>query len=236
MIKKFFANHCLVCRICKAIFLIIIVLFALMTALAFIARLPDIHPLSTMMWRDKIMGIPYKRDWTSIDKMPHSLVRSVMMSEDGQFCRHHGVEWGDLLSAAKRDISGKSKRPRGASTITMQTVKNLYLWQGHSYLRKAIEIPSALWLDLIMPKRRIMEIYLNIAQWGDHIYGVEAASRAYFGIPAQDLTPAQSALLAITLPSPLKRNPNHIESELSNLAAIIERRAAAAKPYVQCVR
>jgi len=191
-----------------------------------------VHPVSTLMLRDSLTHTPYKRQWTALPHIAPSLVYSVMMAEDGRFCEHSGVDWQALRQAASED----DDRPRGASTITMQLVKNLFFWKSRSYLRKATEIPIALWVDLLLPKKRIMEIYLNIAQWGKGIYGVEAASRYYFGTSARDLTPRQSALLAIALPSPLKRNPFRLDYALLDRAAIIERRVLTAGAYIGCLR
>ena len=126
-----------------------------------------------------------------------------MVSEDGQFCAHHGVDWGELDKVLD-DSDGPS---RGASTIAMQTVRNLFLWTSPIYVRKALEIPIALYADLIWTKRRMMEIYLNIAEWGPNIFGIEAAAQHYFGRSAKDLTANQAALLAVTLPNPTGRNP-----------------------------
>jgi len=117
----------------------------------------------------------------------------------------------------------------------MQTVKNLFLWPGRSYLRKALELPLALWLDAVHSKRRIMEIYLNIAEWGPGIYGAEAAARHYFGRSAAALTARQAALLAVTLPNPHARNPAKPGSSLNRLANIIQRRAAGAGGHLECL-
>jgi monofunctional biosynthetic peptidoglycan transglycosylase len=118
----------------------------------------------------------------------------------------------------------------------MQTVKNLFLSNGRSFLRKAVEVPLALYFDAVMPKRRVMEIYLNIAEWGPGIYGLEAAAHHYFGRPARDLTRKQAALLAVTLPNPHARNPAKPSAQLSRLANRIERRAQASGAYIGCIK
>jgi monofunctional biosynthetic peptidoglycan transglycosylase len=130
----------------------------------------------------------------------------------------------------------EGEKTRGASTIVMQTGKNLFLWPGRSYLRKALELPLALYIDLVLSKKRIMEIYLNIAEWGPGIYGIEAASQYRFGRPASALTRRQAALLAVTLPSPETRNPAKPTKGLSRLARIIERRARQAGAYIGCLK
>lgn len=207
---------------------------ALLPVVLTLAYLPPVvHPLSTLMMKDLATLSGYDRRWTPIDDIGKRLVHSVMMSEDGQFCSHHGIDLGEFRAVLDDFLSGEATR--GGSTITMQTVKNLYLWQGRSYVRKAIELPYAVYVDLVMPKRRIMEIYLNIAEWGPGIYGAEAASLHHFGKPSTQLTARQAALLAVTLPSPATRTPGKPSAGLSRLAATIERRAAGAGGYVGCL-
>ena len=151
------------------------------------------------------------------------LVYSVMVSEDARFCIHHGVDWGQLNSVIDDAMEGETTR--GASTIPMQTVKNLFLWQSRSYIRKAIEIPLAYVADFVLGRRRLMEIYLNIAQWGPDFYGVEAAAQRNFHRPASKLTDWQAALLAVTLPNPDMRDPARPDSGLVRLARLIRNRA-----------
>ena len=193
-----------------------------------------VHPVSTLMLRDLVTFSGYDRRWVPLEDIAPVLAHSVMMSEDGQFCRHYGVDLGELKGVLQDALAGE--QTRGASTITMQTVKNLFLWNGRSFLRKALELPLAIWFDLVVPKRRMMEIYLNIAEWGPNIYGIEAASQHYFGKPAKQLTRRQAALLAVTLPSPATRNPAKPSGGLKRLAAVIERRAAGAGDYVRCLK
>lgn len=203
-------------------------------ALTLLYALPFVHPVSTLMLADLVTLDGYDRRWVSIDEMAPVLVHSVIMSEDGQFCAHWGVDWRELGGVIDDAIDGEPVR--GASTITMQTVKNLFLWPGRSTLRKAMELPLAVGFDLVLSKRRVMEIYLNIAEWGPGIYGIEAAARHHFKRPAKGLTARQAALLAVTLPNPIKRNPAKPSASLKRLAAVVERRAAQAGAYVGCVR
>lgn len=193
-----------------------------------------VHPLSTLMLADLVALQGYDRRWVAIDEMGTAVVHSVLMSEDGQFCAHNGVDWAALNTVVNDALSGE--RTRGASTIPMQTVKNLYLWPGRSYLRKALEAPLALYLDLVMSKRRIMEIYMNIAEWGPNVYGVEAAAQHHFGRPARDLTARQAALLTVTLPNPAARDPARPSAGLNRLAALIENRARRSGAYVGCLQ
>jgi len=190
-----------------------------------------VPPVSTLMLWSGLTFQGMQRDWVSFDAIAPAMVNSVIMSEDGRFCEHAGVDWDqlNLVMAAKGGPS------RGASTIPMQTVKNLYLWQSRSYIRKGLEIPLAYYADFVWSKRRMIEIYLNIAQWGPGLFGIEAASEHYFGRPARDLTTRQAALLAAALPNPIARNPAKPSRVMQGTARIIERRARQAGPYVGCL-
>ncbi len=129
------------------------------------------------------------------------------------------------------------RRPRGASSITQQLAKNLFLWPGHSYVRKALELPLALWIDLMIPKRRQLEIYLNIAEWGPSgEFGAEAGARRAFGKPAAALSASEAALLAATLPNPIRRDARRPSPPVRRLAAIYTVRAASGTDADRCVR
>lgn len=192
-----------------------------------------LRPVSTLMLADLAMLRGYDRRWVSFEEISPHLVQSVVMSEDGRFCEHGGVDWDALFAVLEQaDEDGPS---RGASTISMQTAKNLFLWNGRSYLRKAMEIPLALYADLVWPKRRMIEIYLNVAEWGPGLYGAEAAAQTYFGKPAAKLSRREAALMAAALPNPLARNPAKPTRRQANLARIVERRAAQSGAYVTCL-
>jgi monofunctional biosynthetic peptidoglycan transglycosylase len=157
------------------------------------------------------------------------------MSEDGQFCRHSGVDWGALNEVLEdADEDGPA---RGASTIAMQTTKNLFLWPSRSVLRKGMEIPLALALDFFWSKRRILEVYLNIAEWGPNgEFGAEAAARAAFGKSAGALTLRESALLATSLPNPLIRLPGRPRAGQVRLAERVAVRVGQSGPWLDCLR
>lgn len=212
----------------------LVILALLPLALTLLYRLPAVPAPSTLMMRDAVTLQGYDRRWVPIDQMGSAIVHSVMMSEDGQFCAHKGVDWPALNAVIEDAMSGE--RTRGASTITMQTAKNLFLWHGRSMIRKGIEVPLSLYVDAVLPKRRIMEIYLNIAEWGPNVYGVEAAAQHHFGRSARDLSVRQAALLAVTLPNPRHRDPANPGQGLSRLAGTIEARANQAGAYVSCLR
>jgi monofunctional biosynthetic peptidoglycan transglycosylase len=166
-----------------------------------------------------LMGEPVTQRWVGLDRISPLLIRAVIASEDGQFCTHRGIDFGELQAAIEEARSGAS--PRGASTITMQVVKNVFLWPGRSYVRKAIELPLALVVDFVWPKRRILEVYLNIAEWGPGIYGIEAAARDVFSKPARELTSHEAARLAVVLPDPMDRDPARLEPRTARVAQII---------------
>lgn len=193
-----------------------------------------VPPISTLMMKDLVTLQGYKRDWVPLEDISNVAVHSVMVSEDARHCVHNGVDWVEMQKAWTSIQEGG--RGRGASTMTMQVAKNLFLWNSRSYVRKALELPIALYMDLIWSKRRTIEIYLNIAEWGDGIYGIEAASQHYFKRPAAKLNRRQSALLAVSLPNPIKRNAAKPSRGLARLSNKIVARARAAGPYVGCIK
>jgi len=214
---------------------IALVIVLLPFVLTLLYLVPFVHPVSTLMLKDLVTLQGYDRQWVALEDVAPVLAHSVIMSEDGQFCSHHGVDLGELKGVIDDAIAGEATR--GASTITMQSVKNLYLWSRPlETLRKVVELPLAVYYDFVTPKRRIMEVYLNIAQWGPNIYGIEAAAQHHFGRSAKNLTRRQAALLAVTLPNPITRNPAKPGPGLRRLASLIERRAAASGDYVACLQ
>ncbi|MBX3583998.1 MAG: transglycosylase domain-containing protein [Rhizobiaceae bacterium] len=216
--------------------IVVLAVLVLLPVVLTIAYLPPfVHPISTPMIKDVVTLRGYDRQWVPLKDIAPVLMNSVVMSEDGQFCAHHGVDLAELKLVIDDAISGE--KPRGASTITMQTVKNLFLWHRPlEAVRKVVELPLAVYFDLAMPKPRIMEIYLNIAEWGPNIYGIEAAAQHYFGRSAKNLTARQAALLAAALPNPITRNPAKPGPGMRRIANIIERRAARAGGYVGCLQ
>ncbi len=185
------------------------------------------HPVSTLMaWRS-LRGAPMQREWIDLAAMSPSLPRAVVAAEDAHFCKHHGIDWGALREAID-DAQEDGTAFRGASTITQQVAKNLFLWQGRDFVRKALEFPLALWIDLVLPKARILEIYLNIAELGPQgQFGVEAASAYAFGKSAANLSPREAALLASILPNPVKRSARTPGPGVRRLAGTYVARAQA---------
>ncbi len=192
------------------------------------------HPVSTLMLWRWTTGAPVERTWVPISRISPALVRAVVAGEDARFCSHHGIDWIELRNAMRNAEDGADLR--GASTITQQVAKNLFLWQGRSFVRKALELPLALWIDLMLPKQRIMEIYLNIAEWGPHgELGAEAGARHAFARSAHDLTARQAALLAAVLPNPVLRRAGRPTPLVARVAAIYQRRAQRAAGLEGCI-
>ncbi|MBX9776446.1 MAG: monofunctional biosynthetic peptidoglycan transglycosylase [Xanthobacteraceae bacterium] len=193
-----------------------------------------VDPISTaMLWR-RMIGQRVERTVVPLDRMSPSLPRAVISAEDGSFCNHHGIDWRGMREAfyEAEDIS----EMRGGSTITQQVAKNLFLWQGRSYVRKALELPLAVWIDLVLPKRRVLEIYLNIAEWGPNgQFGAEAGARHAFNKSARQLSPREAALMAAVLPGPRGRSARNPSANVRRLAGIYETRAARFEARTACI-
>ncbi|MDR4307440.1 monofunctional biosynthetic peptidoglycan transglycosylase [Chelatococcus sambhunathii] len=194
-----------------------------------------VPPDSTLMLARAVTFQPVNRTWTPLAAMSPALPRAVLTSEDARFCSHHGVDWAALRTVMRE---GGDKGPgRGASTITMQVAKNLFLWQGGAYVRKPLEIALAHWIDLVWSKRRIMEVYLNIAEWGpDGTFGAEAGARRAFGRGAGKLSAQQAALMAAALPNPILRDPRRPSARMRAHAAIVASRARAIGALADCLK
>jgi len=176
----------------------------------------------------------WSRTAVPLERVSPHLVRAVLAAEDARFCQHHGID-----VEAVGDAVGEWRRGqglRGASTISMQAARNLFLWQGGGFVRKALEAPLALTLDAVWPKRRTLEIYLGVAEWGEGVYGAEAAARRHFGVSAAALSPHQAAALAAILPSPRKWKANppgdYVASRIPTLLARMEDMGA----YMGCLK
>jgi monofunctional biosynthetic peptidoglycan transglycosylase len=206
-----------------------------LTPLALALLYTVVTPISTrMVWRMVTLQ-GYERTIVPLDQVARAVPAVLIASEDGQFCRHRGVDWRELMAVIE-DEDGPS---RGASTLPMQVARNLFLWQGDTgptaIIRKGLEIPLALMIDLVWSKRRMMEIYLNVAEWGpDGQFGIEAGAQRAFGKPAARLTTGEAALLVSILPNPIRRDARSPGPGVRRKAAIITRRAGAAD--LSCLR
>jgi monofunctional biosynthetic peptidoglycan transglycosylase len=220
-------------RILRIVTVLVALALLLPYAIAPLYRLID--PVSTLMvWR-WLKGARVERIVVPLERIAPILPRTVISSEDARFCSHWGVDWGGLRDAIEEaeDLSDV----RGGSTISQQVAKNLFLWPGRSFLRKALEFPLALWVDLVLGKRRVMEIYLNVAEWGPNgEFGVEAGARRAFRKPAGSLNAGEAALLAAVLPNPVRRSAGQPRAGVRRLASRYVARAAGAPGIDACVR
>jgi monofunctional biosynthetic peptidoglycan transglycosylase len=207
-----------------ALFALFIFLVCLYTA---------VRPVSTLMLARTVVGKSYQRVYAPLKTIAPTALASVVASEDASFCNNDGVDWGSLHEV----LSGRGKHgpSRGASTITMQTAKNLFLWPGRSKIRKGIEIGMALVMGEAWSKARTLEIYLNIAEWGDGIYGIEAAAQHNFHKSASQLNPHEAALLATALPNPILRNPTRPSPLQRRLAGSLEAKARENSDLLHCL-
>ena len=185
-------------------------------------------PFSNLMLTQRLMGWQVEQKWVPLTRISPNLVQAVILSEDGGFCRHQGVDWVAIEEAIEES--------RGGSTITMQVVKNLFLWNSRSYIRKAIEIPLALLMEMLWPKQRILEVYLNIAEWGDGVFGAEVAAQHHFRKRAAQLSAQEAALLAVSLPNPIERQAGDPGTQTRRLASNLMLRMKAVRTSMTCVR
>jgi monofunctional biosynthetic peptidoglycan transglycosylase len=196
------------------------------------------HPVSTLMLWRWATAERVERRWVPLERIAPALRLAVIAAEDDRFCSHHGVDFTELhgVIGGIEDV-GDLAEVRGGSTITQQTTKNLFLWQGRSFVRKALEFPLAFWLDFVLPKRRVLEIYLNVAEWGPNgEFGVAAAARRAFNKKAADLDAREAALLAATLPNPHQRDPRAPKPGLRRLAGLYQGRMTRSPAIDACVR
>lgn len=192
------------------------------------------HPVSTLMLGRWFTGQNVTRQWLDLAEISPALPLTVIAAEDAKFCSHRGIDWDALQDAIEEAQDGEAGR--GGSTITQQTAKNLFLWSGRSFVRKALEFPLALWIDLVLPKRRVLEIYLNIAEWGpDGQFGAEAGARYAFGRSAASLSAQQAALMVSILPNPVTRSARHPGPGLRGMAGRYVARARGNPEIAACL-
>lgn len=205
LLKRIFLRAILIAKVLIIAFFGITIYFAI--SLSFVR--PQHTPLMVKRhfeYKKKDKKVEYKHDWVSLEKISPNLVQAVVASEDNRFTEHFGIDFGAIEKA--RDFNRKhTRRKHGASTISQQTAKNVFLWPARTYLRKGFEVYFTLLIETIWSKKRIMEVYLNMIEMGPGIYGAEAAAQNYFRKPAAKLTRSEAALIAVSLPNPKKRNP-----------------------------
>jgi monofunctional biosynthetic peptidoglycan transglycosylase len=189
-------------------------------------------PGSMLMARKAASGTPVTHEWVRLERMSPQLITMTLENEDPRICAHWGVDWPRVVSAVETAEDGVI---RDTSTIAMQLAKNLFLWPERSYVRKALEVPLAYAITLLLPRQRIVEIYLNIAEWGDGVFGAEAAARHHFAKSAQDLSAREAALLVAVLPNPLVRRAGRAGPRTRSLAQQIERSSGHGHDDLSCI-
>ena len=186
------------------------------------------HPVSTLMIGRYLTGDPVTRTWVDLGEMSEALPRSVVAAEDAKFCFHHGIDWDSVRTIIEDAQDGEVAR--GGSTITQQVAKNLFLWPGRSVVRKGLEFPLAMWIDFVLSKKRILELYLNVAELGpDGQFGAEAGARYAFGRSVSALSPREAALLASILPNPVTRSARNPGPGVRRMAGTYVVRARSAE-------
>ncbi len=195
---------------------------------------PFMRPPSTLMLADIATFHLPKRQWVPLSKISPHLITAVVSAEDGAFCDHYGIDFKQVEKSIEK--AEATNRPvRGSSTITQQLAKNLFLWQGRSWTRKILEAPLTFWLELTWRKTWILEAYLNVVEWDDHVYGIEAAARHYYGTSAASLSTTQAAMLATTLPNPRERSPVRPGPTQKAMAGQLLGRMQHAAPDLSCL-
>ena len=220
-------------RWARRLLVVVVVILALPYLVTPLYRV--VNPVSMpMMWR-WLIGARVERTWVDLADMSPALPLAVIVAEDGQFCSHRGIDWRELRAAI--DQADDLSEARGGSTITQQTAKNLFLWQGRSFVRKALEFPLAVWIDLVVPKRRILEIYLNIAEWGPAgRFGAEAGAQWAFHKSVRGLTDHEAAVMASVLPNPVRRSARQPGAGVRRLSGIYLNRVRRAPQLGSCAR
>jgi monofunctional biosynthetic peptidoglycan transglycosylase len=217
-------------RIFKWIFRLIATFLLGSVALVIVYRFVD-PPVTPLMFIRMLEGIGsakavgIDKEWIDIDDVSPALLRSLIAAEDGRFFIHNGIDWKAVDRARQRNERSKGKKLYGASTISMQCARNVFLWQGRNYIRKGLEVYFTYLIEFFWTKKRILEIYSNVIEWGDGIYGAEAAAQHYFGVSASQLNARQAALLAVVLPNPRVWDPAKPTRYINGRASTIQARA-----------
>ncbi|MCE9649065.1 MAG: monofunctional biosynthetic peptidoglycan transglycosylase [Parvibaculum sp.] len=201
---------------------LLLALFVLPALILLLYRVmpPPVTPLMLIRLAEGHGGIT--KSWRPLSRISPNLQRAVIASEDAKFCTHSGFDWDAVDRALEHNQAGGGLR--GASTISMQTAKNLFLWPERNFIRKGAEAYLTVWLEALLPKKRILELYLNEIEWGPGLYGAEAAAQEYFGVSAAHLTSRQAALMATALPNPLGWRPDRPGPWMSERAGTVQAR------------
>jgi monofunctional biosynthetic peptidoglycan transglycosylase len=216
-------------------FIVKTLLFLLILPYALTPLYRFMHPPSTLMLADWLTFSHVEREWVPIEKISPSLISAVVSAEDSAFCAHWGFDFRQMEKSINAALTyGHSLK--ATSTISQQLAKNLFLWHGRSWIRKGLEAPLTLWLELTWSKKDILEAYLNVAEWEEGIYGAEAAARHHFKKSAASLTTSESALLATSLPNPISRDASSAGPTQRMMAQRIARLSVSKASDLSCIR
>lgn len=194
-----------------------------------------VPPVSTLMLWGWMTGAKVQRQWVPLEQMSPALIAATLTAEDDAFCDHFGMNFTQLKKSVEK-AQRRDEPVRATSTITMQVAKNLFFWQGRSWIRKILEMPMTFWLELIWSKERILEAYLNVAQMGYGVYGAEAAAKTHFGTTAKALNYPQAVLLVTSLPNPNQRLASNPSAGHYLLAQHLLKRLQKGRPDMSCIR
>lgn len=222
-------------RVGRAIFLILLFLLLAPAAIILIYRVVP-PPATPLMVMRAAGGAGWNYHWRPMERIAPSLARSALTAEDESFCSHHGFDAKALQKAWEDYLEDDGGTLRGGSTISQQTAKNLLLWPGRDWVRKGLEAWLTIYIEALWPKRRIMEVYLNVVEWGRGVYGAEAAARHHFGKNAAALSSSEAARLAAVLPSPLRWSASNPGPYVQRRSTTLEGRAARLGDLAACLK
>jgi len=215
---------------------IMLLLLAITVPPALVLVYRDFAPPGTPLMVVRLFeGEGIRKEWVPLDRVSRYVPAAVIALEDNLFCEHDGFDWAAIFEAAADQVRGEGSL-RGGSTISQQTSKNVFLWPDRTFVRKGLEVPFTFMIEWAWGKRRIMEVYLNVVEWGPGIYGVEAAAEHYFGTSARRLTRRQSALLAAILPNPRRWSASHPTPYITRRANTALARMRDLGTLTACVR
>jgi len=221
-------------RLLRVAVMLVILVVAAPPALVLLYR--DVSPPGTLLMLVRLFeGEGVKKEWVPLNRISRHVPAAVIALEDNLYCEHDGFDWAAIFDAAADRMRGEESL-RGGSTISQQTAKNVFLWPSRTYVRKGLEVPFTYMMEWWWGKRRIMEVYLNVVEWGPGIYGVEAASRTYFNKPARLLTRREAALLAAVLPNPRRWSPARPTNYIKRRASTAIYRMSRLDTRVNCAR
>lgn len=221
-------------RMLRIVFMLLILVVATPPAMVLLYR--DVAPPGTLLMVLRLFeGEGIKKEWVPLERISRHVPVAVIALEDNLFCEHDGFDWAAIFDAAADRVRGEDTL-RGGSTISQQTAKNVFLWPDRTFVRKGLEVPFTWMMEKTWDKRRIMEVYLNVAEWGPGVYGVEAAAQHYFGKPARRLTRRQAALLAAILPNPRRWSARYPTNYISRRASTAIYRMRRLGEYYDCLR